>query len=140
MAKLTRSRRPAADSRAARNTPLTAAELAAPEVVLRAAAIVDCEGEVAALWTPTLDSASSPRRSRRPPARPRSSKVGSRAMAAAAAKAIAVRRPRSHWLYTIVASSASRSSVNATEAFPRAHRQGREDEYTLPPHATSYHC
>eukprot|EP00964_Phaeocystis_antarctica_P019587 scaffold10808_cov75-Phaeocystis_antarctica.AAC.2 len=98
MAKLTRSRRPAADSRAARNTPLTAAELAAPEGVPRAAAVADREGEVAAPWAPTLDSASAPRRSRRQPARPRSSRVGSTAMAMAAAKAISVRRLRSHWL------------------------------------------
>eukprot|EP00964_Phaeocystis_antarctica_P064536 scaffold38836_cov67-Phaeocystis_antarctica.AAC.4 len=34
MTKLTRSRRPTADARAARSTPLTAAELAAPEGVL----------------------------------------------------------------------------------------------------------
>eukprot|EP00964_Phaeocystis_antarctica_P058090 scaffold34434_cov95-Phaeocystis_antarctica.AAC.3 len=79
MTKLTRSRRPAADARAARNTLLTAADLAAPE---------DCEGEIGAGWTPALDSAFSPRRSRRQPARPRSTRVGSRAMAMAAAKAI----------------------------------------------------
>eukprot|EP00964_Phaeocystis_antarctica_P026055 scaffold14653_cov66-Phaeocystis_antarctica.AAC.5 len=89
MAKLTRSRRPAADARASRNTPLTAAELAAPEGVLRAADVANREGEVVAPWTPTLGSASAPRRSRRQPARPRSSRVGSRAMAIAAAKAIA---------------------------------------------------
>eukprot|EP00964_Phaeocystis_antarctica_P157342 scaffold127477_cov56-Phaeocystis_antarctica.AAC.2 len=87
MAKLTRSRRPAADARAACNTPLTAAELAAPGVVLRAAAVAFSEGEVAAPRPPALDSASAPRRSRRQPARPRSSRVGSRAMAMAAAKA-----------------------------------------------------
>eukprot|EP00964_Phaeocystis_antarctica_P095911 scaffold62300_cov75-Phaeocystis_antarctica.AAC.2 len=81
MTKLTRSRRAAADARAARNTPLTAADLAAPEDRRE-------EGEVGAGWTPTLDSAFSPRRSRRQPARPRSSRVGSRAMAMAAAKAI----------------------------------------------------
>eukprot|EP00964_Phaeocystis_antarctica_P037675 scaffold21531_cov63-Phaeocystis_antarctica.AAC.3 len=98
MAKLTRSRRAAADARAARSCPLTAAELAAPEGVLRAAAVADCEGEVAAPWTPTLGSASAPRRSWRQPTRPRSSRLGSRAMAMAAAKAIAVRRLRSHWL------------------------------------------
>ena len=86
IARLTRSRRPASDSRAARNTPLTAAELAAPDGVLRAVADADCEREAAAPWSPTLDSASSPRRSRRQPARPRSSRVGSRAMAMAAAK------------------------------------------------------
>eukprot|EP00964_Phaeocystis_antarctica_P073521 scaffold45117_cov87-Phaeocystis_antarctica.AAC.2 len=79
MTKLTRSRRPAADARAARNTLLTAADLAAPG---------DREGEVGAGWTPTLDSAFSPRRSRRQPARPRSSRVGSRAMAMAVTKAI----------------------------------------------------
>eukprot|EP00964_Phaeocystis_antarctica_P015241 scaffold8422_cov82-Phaeocystis_antarctica.AAC.2 len=103
MAKLTRSRRPAADSRAARNTPLTAAKLAAPDVVrmrtaavaaregkvntpltaaklaapdgvrMRATAFADREGEVAAPWAPTLGPASAPRRSRRQPARPRSS-------------------------------------------------------------------
>eukprot|EP00964_Phaeocystis_antarctica_P048098 scaffold27847_cov65-Phaeocystis_antarctica.AAC.2 len=88
IAKLTRSRRPAADSRAACNTPLTVAELAAPEVVLRAAAIADCVREVAAPWTPTLDSAFAPRRSRCRPARSRSSRVGSRAMAMAVVKAI----------------------------------------------------
>eukprot|EP00964_Phaeocystis_antarctica_P061978 scaffold37075_cov78-Phaeocystis_antarctica.AAC.4 len=88
MAKLTRSRRPAADSRAARNTPLTAVELAAPEGVLRAAAVADREGEAAALRPPALGSASAPRRSRRQPARPRSSRVGSRAMAMAVTKAI----------------------------------------------------
>eukprot|EP00964_Phaeocystis_antarctica_P017329 scaffold9564_cov85-Phaeocystis_antarctica.AAC.5 len=82
MAKLTRSRRPAADARAARNTLLTAADLAAPEKARRA------EGEVGASWTPTLGSAFASRRSRRQPARPRSSRVGSRAMAMAAAKAI----------------------------------------------------
>mmetsp|Transcript_8325 Transcript_8325/g.19676 ORF Transcript_8325/g.19676 Transcript_8325/m.19676 type:complete len:214 (+) Transcript_8325:271-912(+) len=98
MAKLTRSRRPAADARAARSFPLTAAELAAPEGVLRAAAVADGEGEVAAPWAPTLGSASAPRRSRRQPARPGSSKVGSRAMAKAAAKPIVVRRLRSRWL------------------------------------------
>eukprot|EP00964_Phaeocystis_antarctica_P058064 scaffold34424_cov75-Phaeocystis_antarctica.AAC.1 len=86
MAKLTRSRRLAADSRAARNTPLTAAELAAPEGGLRAAAVADGEGEVAAPWAPTLGSASAPRRSRRQLARPRSSRVGSRAMAMAVVK------------------------------------------------------
>eukprot|EP00964_Phaeocystis_antarctica_P158260 scaffold128830_cov75-Phaeocystis_antarctica.AAC.1 len=91
MAKLTRSRSPAADSRAACNTPLTAVELAAPGVVLRAAAVAFSEGEGAAPWTPALDSASAPsRRSRRQPARPRSSRVGSRAMAMAAAKAVAI--------------------------------------------------
>eukprot|EP00964_Phaeocystis_antarctica_P004551 scaffold2459_cov72-Phaeocystis_antarctica.AAC.3 len=88
MAKLTRSRRPAADARAARNTPLAAAELAAPEGVLRAAAVADREGEAAAPWTRTLGSASAPRRSRRQPARPRSSRVGSRAMAMAVVKAV----------------------------------------------------
>eukprot|EP00964_Phaeocystis_antarctica_P008895 scaffold4822_cov60-Phaeocystis_antarctica.AAC.2 len=86
--KLTRSRRPTADARAACNTPLTAAELAAPGVVLRAAAVVFSEGEVAAPRPPALDSASAPRRSRRQPAIPRSSRVGSRAMAMPAAKAI----------------------------------------------------
>eukprot|EP00964_Phaeocystis_antarctica_P121465 scaffold85130_cov78-Phaeocystis_antarctica.AAC.3 len=79
MTKLTRSRRPAADARAARNTLLTAADLAAPE---------DREGEVGAGWTPALDSEFSPRRSRCQPARPRSSRVGSRATAMAVAKAI----------------------------------------------------
>eukprot|EP00964_Phaeocystis_antarctica_P033643 scaffold19075_cov71-Phaeocystis_antarctica.AAC.2 len=79
MTKLTRSRRPAADAPAARNTVLTAADLAAPE---------DREDEVGASWTATLDSAFPPRRSRRQPARPRSSRVGSRAMAMAVAKAI----------------------------------------------------
>eukprot|EP00964_Phaeocystis_antarctica_P029251 scaffold16490_cov73-Phaeocystis_antarctica.AAC.3 len=74
IAKLTRSRRPAADARAARNTPLTAAELAAPEGVLIAAAVADSEGEVAAPRPPALDSASAPRRSQRQPARPRSSR------------------------------------------------------------------
>eukprot|EP00964_Phaeocystis_antarctica_P058087 scaffold34433_cov79-Phaeocystis_antarctica.AAC.2 len=91
MTKLTRSRRAAVDARAARNTPLTrAVKLAEPEGVLRAAAVADREGEVAAPWTPTLDSASAPRRtrSRRQPARPRSSRVGSRAIAMAAAKAL----------------------------------------------------
>eukprot|EP00964_Phaeocystis_antarctica_P057649 scaffold34127_cov77-Phaeocystis_antarctica.AAC.3 len=95
MTKLTRSRRPAADARAARNTPLTAAELAATEKDRRA------EGEVGASWTPTLDSgvtAFAPWRSRRQPARPRSSRVGSRAVAMAAAKAMDVRRLRSCWL------------------------------------------
>eukprot|EP00964_Phaeocystis_antarctica_P044522 scaffold25579_cov67-Phaeocystis_antarctica.AAC.3 len=114
MAKLTRSRRAAADDRAARNTPLTAAELAAPE---------DRVGEIGSPWTPALDSASAPRRSRRQPAIPRSSRVGSRAMATAAAKAIDVRRLSSRWLWARVASSASRSSANAAEALPRAHRQ-----------------
>eukprot|EP00964_Phaeocystis_antarctica_P089641 scaffold57240_cov69-Phaeocystis_antarctica.AAC.1 len=90
MAKLTRSRRPAADDRAARNTLLTAADLAAPEK--------DREGEVGSPWTPALDSASAPRRSRRQPAIPRSSRVGSRAIAMAAMKAIDVRRLRSRWL------------------------------------------
>eukprot|EP00964_Phaeocystis_antarctica_P080428 scaffold50224_cov56-Phaeocystis_antarctica.AAC.1 len=124
MAKLTRSRRPVADARAARNTPLTAAELAAPEGVLRAAALADREGEVAAPWTPALDSASAPRRSRRQPVRPRSSRVGSTTMAIAAAKAIAVRCLRSHWLYARVASSTFRSKmVKAAKALPRAHRQ-----------------
>ena len=53
IAKLTRSRRPAADARAACNTPLArAADLAALEGVLRAAAVADREGEVAAPWTP----------------------------------------------------------------------------------------
>eukprot|EP00964_Phaeocystis_antarctica_P010596 scaffold5836_cov68-Phaeocystis_antarctica.AAC.1 len=95
MAKLTRSRRPAADARAARNTPLTAAKVAAPDGVrMRAAAFADREGEVAALWTLTLDSASAPRRSRRQPARPRSSRVGSRAMATAAAKPVVGKRGR----------------------------------------------
>eukprot|EP00964_Phaeocystis_antarctica_P074631 scaffold45935_cov75-Phaeocystis_antarctica.AAC.1 len=88
MAKLTRSRRPAADSRAARNTPLNAAELAAPEVMLRAATVTDREVKVAAPWAPALDAASAPRCSRRQPARPRSRRVGS-TMAMAAAKAIA---------------------------------------------------
>eukprot|EP00964_Phaeocystis_antarctica_P003830 scaffold2058_cov69-Phaeocystis_antarctica.AAC.4 len=98
IAKLTRSRRPSADARAARNTPLTAAELAAPEGVLSAAAVADREGEVAAPWPLTLDSASAPRRSRRQPARPKSSRVGSRAIATTAAKAISVRCLRSRWL------------------------------------------
>eukprot|EP00964_Phaeocystis_antarctica_P020946 scaffold11593_cov61-Phaeocystis_antarctica.AAC.3 len=120
MAKLTRSRRPAADARAARSFSLTAAELAAPEGVLRAAAVAGCGGEgivdksslgaesclrsracvavPALLCTPALGSASAPRRSRRQPTRPRSSRVGSRAMATAAAKAITVRRLRSRWL------------------------------------------
>eukprot|EP00964_Phaeocystis_antarctica_P049115 scaffold28444_cov68-Phaeocystis_antarctica.AAC.4 len=79
MTKLTRSRRPAADAPAARNTLETAADLAAPE---------DREDEVGASWTATLDSAFPPRRSRRQPARPRSSREGSRAMAMAVAKAI----------------------------------------------------
>ena len=87
MTKLTRSRRPAADDRAARNTVVTAADLAAPEGVLKIAeGRADREGEVGASWTRALDSAFSPRRSRRQPARPRSSRVGSRAMAMAAAK------------------------------------------------------
>eukprot|EP00964_Phaeocystis_antarctica_P074569 scaffold45860_cov78-Phaeocystis_antarctica.AAC.7 len=90
MAKLTRSRRPAADARAARNTPLTAAKLAAPEKDRRVEP--RSEGERGRpSWTPTLDSgvtAFPPRRSRRQPARPRSFRVGSRAMAMAAAKAI----------------------------------------------------
>eukprot|EP00964_Phaeocystis_antarctica_P093969 scaffold60750_cov75-Phaeocystis_antarctica.AAC.3 len=90
MAKPTRSRRPAADARAARNTLLTAADLAAPEDRR--------EGQVGAPWTPALDSAFAPRRSRRQPARPRSSRVGSRAMTMAVAKAIDVRRMRSRWL------------------------------------------
>ena len=140
IAKLTRSRRPAADARAARNTPLTAAELAAPEGVLRAAALADREGEVAAPWTPALDSASAPRRSRRQPVRPRSSTVGSKAMAMAAAEAIVVRCLRSHWLYALVASSAFRSSAKAAEALPRVHRQ-ESSKYTLPsPHSRSLHC
>eukprot|EP00964_Phaeocystis_antarctica_P020462 scaffold11314_cov58-Phaeocystis_antarctica.AAC.2 len=82
MTKLTRSRRAAADARAACNTPLTAAKLAAPEKDRRE------EGEVGASWTLTLDSAFAPRRSLRQPARPRSSRVGSKAMAMAVAKAI----------------------------------------------------
>eukprot|EP00964_Phaeocystis_antarctica_P112708 scaffold76837_cov68-Phaeocystis_antarctica.AAC.1 len=99
MTKLTRSRRPTADARAARNTPLTAANLAAPDGVrMRAAAVADREGEVAAPWAPTLDAASAPRRSRRQPARPRSRRVGRMATAMAAAKAIAVCRPRSRCL------------------------------------------
>eukprot|EP00964_Phaeocystis_antarctica_P034435 scaffold19583_cov62-Phaeocystis_antarctica.AAC.5 len=89
------TRRPAASSRAAYNSTLTAAK-----VSLAAAAVADdCEGEVAAPWTPALDSASVPRRSRRQPVLPRSSRVGSTAMAMAAAKAISVRRPSSSWLY-----------------------------------------
>eukprot|EP00964_Phaeocystis_antarctica_P045093 scaffold25938_cov66-Phaeocystis_antarctica.AAC.1 len=89
MTKLTRSRRPAADDRAARNTVVTAADLAAPEGVLKIAeGRADREGEVGASWTRALDSAFSPRRSRRQPARPRSSRVGNRAMAMAVAKAI----------------------------------------------------
>eukprot|EP00964_Phaeocystis_antarctica_P084024 scaffold52903_cov61-Phaeocystis_antarctica.AAC.4 len=90
MAKLTRSRRPAADSRASRNTPLTAAELAAPEGMLIAEGRAESSSEVAAPWTPALDSAFAPRRSRRQPARLKSSRVGSAAMAMAAAKAIAL--------------------------------------------------
>eukprot|EP00964_Phaeocystis_antarctica_P138597 scaffold103261_cov84-Phaeocystis_antarctica.AAC.1 len=148
MAKLTRSRRPAADARAACNTPLTrAVERAAPGVVLRAAAVADREGEVAAPRPPALDSASAPRRSRRQPARPRSSRVGSRAMAMAAVKAIDVRRQSSRWLYARVASSASRSSANAAEALPLAHRQessarfhGRVSKRTPPSHARARHC
>eukprot|EP00964_Phaeocystis_antarctica_P046781 scaffold27053_cov72-Phaeocystis_antarctica.AAC.2 len=124
--KLTCSRRPAASSRAAYNSLLTAANLSL--AALRAAALADGENEVAladgaAPWTPALDSASAPRRSRRQPPRPRSSRVGSRAMAMAAAKAINVRRLRSRWLYASVASSASKSSEKASEALPRAHRQ-----------------
>eukprot|EP00964_Phaeocystis_antarctica_P034894 scaffold19889_cov76-Phaeocystis_antarctica.AAC.2 len=89
VAKLTRSRRAAAASRAARNTPLTAAELAAaPEGMLIAAVADRDTGEAAAPWPLTLGSASAPRRSRHQPARPRSSRVGSRVMATAAAKAI----------------------------------------------------
>eukprot|EP00964_Phaeocystis_antarctica_P066694 scaffold40359_cov69-Phaeocystis_antarctica.AAC.3 len=50
IAKLTRSRRPAADARAACNTPLIAAELslAAAEGVKVASAVADREGEVVA--------------------------------------------------------------------------------------------
>eukprot|EP00964_Phaeocystis_antarctica_P017327 scaffold9564_cov85-Phaeocystis_antarctica.AAC.3 len=124
MTKLTRSRRAAADARAARNTPWTAAFLVEfresshkPEGVLRAQLRrdVDREGEGAAPWTPTLGFAFAPRRSRRQLARPRSSRVGSRAMAMAAAKAIDVRRQSSRWLKARVAFSASRSSSNAGE-------------------------
>eukprot|EP00964_Phaeocystis_antarctica_P007015 scaffold3802_cov67-Phaeocystis_antarctica.AAC.1 len=141
MAKLTRSRRPAADARAARNTSLTAAELArASEGVLRAVAVADSEGEVAALWT-TLDSASTPRRRRRQPARPRSSRLGSRAMAAATAKAIAIRRRRSLARASSSSFSAFRSSKKAAEALPLAHRQGiGGSEYTLASHAIESHC
>eukprot|EP00964_Phaeocystis_antarctica_P055214 scaffold32480_cov68-Phaeocystis_antarctica.AAC.6 len=64
-------------------------------------------------------------------------------MATAAAKASTVRRLRSRSsslgsrsLYARVASSASRSSANAAEALPRAHRQ----ESSMPPHARAYHC
>eukprot|EP00964_Phaeocystis_antarctica_P157369 scaffold127530_cov88-Phaeocystis_antarctica.AAC.2 len=81
MTKLTRSRRPAADARAACNTPLTAVDLARAPEDRR-------ENEVTAPWAPKLDSASAPRRSRRQLARPRSSRVGSRAMAMAVVKAI----------------------------------------------------
>eukprot|EP00964_Phaeocystis_antarctica_P027015 scaffold15210_cov81-Phaeocystis_antarctica.AAC.4 len=90
IAKLTRSHRAVAASRATCNTPMTAAELAAPEGVLIviAAAVADREGEVGAPRPPTLGSASAPWRSRHRPARPRSSRVGSRAMAMPAAKAI----------------------------------------------------
>eukprot|EP00964_Phaeocystis_antarctica_P097178 scaffold63345_cov76-Phaeocystis_antarctica.AAC.2 len=87
MAKLTRSRRLAADSRAARNTPLTAAELAAPEGVLRAVAVADSEDEVAAPCAPTLGSAFTPRcNNRRQPETPRSSKVGKKATATGVVK------------------------------------------------------
>ena len=72
MAKLTRSRRLAADARVARSFPFTAAELAALEGVVRVAPVTDCEGEAVA------------RSRRQEPARPRSSKVGSTARAAAA--------------------------------------------------------
>jgi len=48
MAKLTRSRRPAADARAARSTPFTAAELAAPKSVLRVDPLAGSGGEVVA--------------------------------------------------------------------------------------------
>ena len=48
MAKLTRSRRPAAAARAARSTPFTAAELAAPKSVLRVDPLAGSEGEVVA--------------------------------------------------------------------------------------------
>ena len=46
MAKLTRSRRPVADARAARSTPFTAAELAAPKSVLRVDPLAGSGGEV----------------------------------------------------------------------------------------------
>ena len=119
MAKLTRSLRPAAEARAARNTPLTAAMLAAPEVVrMRAIAVGGCEGDIAALrghnlalrasrinseveiaapCSPTLGATFALRRcTRRQPARPRSSRVGSKATAMAAAKSTTVRRLSSH--------------------------------------------
>eukprot|EP00964_Phaeocystis_antarctica_P003975 scaffold2123_cov69-Phaeocystis_antarctica.AAC.3 len=105
MAKPTRSRRPAADARAARNTLLTAADLAEfresshkPEDRRKKNEGRREEDEVGAPWTPALDSAFAPWRSRRQPARPRSSRVGSRAMAMAVVKAIDVRRLRSRWL------------------------------------------
>eukprot|EP00964_Phaeocystis_antarctica_P002798 scaffold1480_cov57-Phaeocystis_antarctica.AAC.4 len=109
------ARRPAANSRAACNSPLTVAKVIL--AALRATTVVDDrEGEAAAPWTPALDSASAPRRSRRQPVRPRSSRVGSKAMAMAAAKAIAVRRLSSSWLYAPVASNTTRSSAKASEA------------------------
>eukprot|EP00964_Phaeocystis_antarctica_P157763 scaffold128093_cov63-Phaeocystis_antarctica.AAC.3 len=91
IAKLTRSLRPAADSRAARNALLTAAWLAAPELIelISDGPQAGREDKVPP-WPPTLDAASELRRSRRQPARPSSSKVGSRAMAKAAAKPIVI--------------------------------------------------
>eukprot|EP00964_Phaeocystis_antarctica_P013392 scaffold7334_cov64-Phaeocystis_antarctica.AAC.5 len=140
IAKLTRSRRPAADARAACSTPLTAAEL-------RAAPVTDSETDVAAPWTPTLGSAFTPMRSRRQPARPRSSRVGRMETAMAAAKAVPTRILSSRSLYPRVASIASRSSANAAEALLRAHRQessaslhGTESKRTPPSHARARHC
>eukprot|EP00964_Phaeocystis_antarctica_P153871 scaffold122308_cov63-Phaeocystis_antarctica.AAC.2 len=75
MAKLTCSRRPAADSRAARSVPAHQA---------RAARAARAAREVALVF------ASAPRRNRRQPARPRSSRVGRIAMAAAKLTANAV--------------------------------------------------
>eukprot|EP00964_Phaeocystis_antarctica_P031852 scaffold18016_cov65-Phaeocystis_antarctica.AAC.2 len=134
IAKLTRSRRPAADSRAASNTPLTAAELdpiiaaaaiaavvAASIAVTVAAAVADREGEVAAPWTSTLDSEPAPRRSRRQPARPRSSRVGSMATAMATAKAIAIRRRRSRWFRGVAAGAQARELGQSPRERVEAH-------------------
>eukprot|EP00964_Phaeocystis_antarctica_P108168 scaffold72791_cov72-Phaeocystis_antarctica.AAC.2 len=125
--KLTRSLRPAATCPMAK---LACSRRPAAEDVLIVATVAGRKGEVAAPWTSTLGSASAPiTRSRRhncfelcfatnsrcQPAQPRSSRVGSTAMAMATAKAIAVRRLSSRWLFASVASSAFKSSGKARE-------------------------